>query len=89
MKKPIKPEFDAEGYQVNMNDLNGEALPSAALEFKPFNHGGARTGAGRKASGREPVMLRLRPAIARRLRSAAKKKGKTLSEIAEESFARL
>lgn len=85
-----KPEFDAEGYQINLNDLNGEALPKpSSLKFKPLTRGGARVGAGRKPSGREPIMLRLRPAIARRLRAAAKKQGKTLSEIAEARLAKL
>lgn len=27
MKKKKKPQFDAEGYQINLEDLNGEALP--------------------------------------------------------------
>jgi hypothetical protein len=85
-----KPEFDAEGYQLAMNDLNGEALPNpASLKFKPLPRGGARPGAGRKPSGREPIMLRLRPAIARRLRAAAKKQGKTLSEVAEARLAKI
>jgi len=85
-----KPEFDAEGYQIAMNDLNGEVLPNLpSLKFKPLPRGGARPGAGRKPSGREPIMLRLRPAIARRLRAAAKKQGKTLSEVAEARLAKI
>ena len=87
MKKPIKPEFDAEGYQVNLHDLNGEALPSAKLEFAPFRHGGARVGAGRKPSGRKPLLLRLTPAAIKRLRLAAKRQNKTISEVAEEKLA--
>ena len=46
-------------------------------------HGGARTGAGRKPTGRRPVTLRLKPAVLRTLRAQAKREGKTLSEIAE------
>ncbi len=83
-KKIPAPVLDADGYQTNMTDLNGEPLPDlAALHFRPL-HGGARPGAGRKPAGRVPLTLRLRPAVADRLRAAARKQGKTLSELAEE-----
>lgn len=38
------PKFDADGYQIDMTDLNGEALPNANTVFGPFEHGGARKG---------------------------------------------
>ena len=45
--------------------------------------GGARPGAGRKPSGRQPVSLRLRPSLIAALRKQAKREGKTISDIAE------
>lgn len=45
--------------------------------------GGARAGAGRKATGRQPVLLRLTPKTVRSLRAAARKQGKSISGIAE------
>jgi len=83
-----KPAFDAEGYQGNIQDLNSEALPDPAkLQFKPFKHGGARSGAGRKPMGRKPVLLRLSPAVITALRAKAKAEQKTLSAVAEERLA--
>lgn len=82
-RKKTKPTFDAEGYQTNLTDLNGEDLPVIdAKELRPLR-GGARAGAGRKPSGKVPVLLRLTPATAKRLRAAAKREKLTLSEIAE------
>ena len=84
-KKPKTkpPVFDAEGYQTNIKDLNGTPLPDLSkVQAVPF-WGGAREGAGRKASGRQPVLLRLSPKTVRNLRAAARKQGKTISEIAE------
>ena len=46
-------------------------------------HGGARTGAGRKPTGRRPITLRLKPALLRALRAQARREGKTVSEVAE------
>ncbi len=87
-ENPKKPAFDAEGYQVNIQDLNGEALPDPArLQFKPFKHGGARSGAGRKPVGRKPVLLRLNPTVIAALRAKAKAEHKTLSAVAEEQLA--
>ncbi len=87
-EKSDAPKFDAEGYQVDMRDLNGEALPDLSkLEFRPFAHGGARKGAGRKPSGRKPVLLRLSPSVIQRLRAKAKATHKTISEVAEEKLA--
>ena len=87
MKKRIveKPAFDAEGYQVNLHDLNGEALPKPALKFKPFKQGSARAGAGRKPLARVPVTLRLHPAVIKALRAKAERK--SLSTVAEERLA--
>ena len=81
--KSKKPNFDAEGYQTNLKDLNGTPLPDLSkVTTRPF-WGGAREGAGRKSSGRQPVLLRLTPKTVRRLRAAARKQGKSISEIAE------
>jgi hypothetical protein len=87
--KPVeKPQFDGAGYQVNMKDLNGESLPDPEkLEFRPFKHGGARVGSGRKPSGRKAVLLRLSPRVISGLRKEAKRDNKTLSDVAEERLA--
>jgi hypothetical protein len=92
MKKQIgrieKPQFDSAGYQVDMKDLNGEPLPNLGkITFRPFGHGGARSGAGRKPSGRKAVLLRLSPRLISGLRREAKRNHKTLSEVAEERLA--
>lgn len=92
MKKKIehveKPRFNSAGYQVSMKDLNGEPLPDPAkLEFRPFQHGGARIGAGRRPSGRKAVLLRLSPKVIAGLRKEAKLNDKTLSDVAEERLA--
>ena len=88
-KKPkIEPPiFDAEGYQTNIKDLNGTPLPDLSkVRANPF-WGGARKGAGRKSSGRQPVLLRLTPKTVRNLRATALKQGKTVSDLAEERLA--
>jgi len=84
-KKPRiePPVFDAEGYQTNLKDLNGTPLPDLAKVTARPLWGGAREGAGRKSTGRQPVLLRLSPKTVRSLRSAARKEGKSISEIAE------
>lgn len=83
-KRPEPPVFDAEGYQTNIKDLNGTPLPDLSKVQAVPLWGGARKGAGRKASGRQPVLLRLTPKTIRSLRTAARKQGKTISDIAEE-----
>ncbi len=86
-KTSKKPVFDAEGYQTNLTDLNGTPLPDLSkVKTRPF-WGGARPGAGRKSSGRQPVLLRLTPQTVRQLRTAARKQGKTVSDLAEERLA--
>lgn len=86
--KSEAPVFDAEGYQLNMSDVNGEQLPNLdTLEFKPFSHGGARDGAGRKSKGREPVLLRLSPSVIAKLRAKARAAHKSMSDVAEETLA--
>lgn len=81
------PVFDADGYQTNIKNINGTPLPDMSeLVLQPF-WGGARKGAGRKASGRQPVLLRLTPKTVRNLRAAARKQGKTISDVAEERLA--
>lgn len=87
-KIPKSPAFDAAGYQTNLTDLNGTALPDLGkIKAKPLSWGGAREGAGRKASGRQPLLLRLSPKTVRQLRASARKQGKTLSDLAEERLA--
>ena len=87
MPKIEPPVFDAEGYQTNLKDLNGTPLPDLSkVRAKPF-WGGARKGAGRKSTGRQPVLLRLTPKTVRSLRAAARKQGKSISEVAEERLA--
>ena len=55
----------------------------AAGRVQVVRRGGARIGAGRKPSGRQQVSLRLRPSTLRQLRAAAKREGKTISDVAE------
>lgn len=87
--KSEAPVFDAEGYQLNMLDVNGEQLPDLdTLEFKPFSHGGARDGAGRKSKGREPVLLRLSPSVIAKLKAKARTTHKSMSDVVEEALAR-
>jgi len=84
------PVFDSDGYQANLHDLNGTPLPNLkAVKVRPFGWGGARPGAGRRATGRQPVQLRLTPKTLRALRAAARREGKTLSDLAEERLAAL
>jgi len=66
-------------------EITDEAI--ARGEYRLAPRGGARPGAGRKHSGRVPLMLRVRPQLARRLRAVAKKSGRSMSEIAEERLA--
>ena len=49
--------------------------------------GGRRIGAGRKRSGRLQITLRLRPEINRRFHVEAKRRGISLSALAEEKLA--
>ena len=87
-KSPRAPVFDAEGYQVDLSALNGAALPDLSrVVAQPLQRGGARPGAGRKPSGRQPILLRLAPATVRALRASACRQGKTLSDVAEERLA--
>ncbi len=44
-------------------------------------HGGVRVGAGRPASGNEPITLRLPPKLVASIRRDAKRAGQTLSEF--------
>lgn len=86
-RKITKPTFDKDGYQTNLTELNGEALPVIdPKELRPMR-GGARAGAGRKPSGKVPVLLRLSPATAKHLRATAKRENLTLSEVAERQLA--
>ena len=92
MKKKIEsienPRFNRAGYQVNLKDLNGEILPDLKqLDFRPFKHGGARVGAGRKPSGRQAVLLRLSPKLISTLRKEAERNHRTLPDVAEERLA--
>lgn len=88
IQQAVKPAFDSEGYQIDLKDLNGEPLPEVTkLDFKPFRHGGARRGAGRKPSGRTPVLLRLSPKLIASLRKEASRDKLTLSEVAERRLA--
>jgi hypothetical protein len=87
-KTPKPPVFDADGYQTSLTDLNRTALPDLKrVTARPLGWGGVRAGAGRQATGRQPVLLRLTPKTVRSLRATAKKQGKTLSDLAEERLA--
>ena len=85
--KPIPaPRFDADGYQTNLTALNGGALPDLTKAGVRPLRGGARSGAGRKPTGNQPVLLRLSPRTLKILRSQARRTGKTLSTVAEEKL---
>ncbi|MDD2763216.1 MAG: hypothetical protein PHE83_04475 [Opitutaceae bacterium] len=87
-RRSPSPVFDAEGYQTDLTSLNGTPLPDLKrVKARPFGWGGVRTGAGRRSTGRRPVMLRLTPGTIRQLRATARKQGKTLSDLAEERLA--
>ena len=87
MHTNTKAAFDADGYQTNMDSLNGETLPALGnRNWRPL-HGGARVGAGRKLSGRKPITLRLRPAVAQKLRAAARREKASMSDVAERWLA--
>ena len=88
-KKPkIEPPiFDADGYQTNIKDLNGTPLPDLSKVQAFSLWGGARKGAGRKSTGRQPVLLRLTPKTVRNLHATARKQGKTVSDLVEERLA--
>lgn len=87
-KRSKPPTFDAEGYQTNLRDLNRTKLPELRkVKARPLSWGGARQGAGRKSSGRTPVLLRLTPATIKMLRRTARNEGKTLSDVAEQKLA--
>ena len=87
-RKPESPVFDAEGDQTNLAALNGTPLPNlASVKVRPPAWGGTRAGAGRKPSGREPMLLRLTPRIVRQLRATARKQGKTVFAVTEERLA--
>ena len=87
-RKPAAPLFDAEGYQTGLTGLNRTSLPDLKrVQARPLGWGGARAGAGRQPTGRQPVLLRLTPGTVRQLRATAKKQGKTLSDLAEERLA--
>lgn len=81
------PIFDADGYQTNIKDINGSPLPDLGKVQAFSLWGGARKGAGRKSSGRQPVLLRLTPKTVRGLRAAARKQRKSVSDLAEERLA--
>jgi hypothetical protein len=86
-KKNSAPSFDKQGYQIGLTDLNGTGLPDPETELIRPLRGGVRTGAGRKPGGRQPMLFRLKPETAERLRAAAKRTGKTLSDLAEARLA--
>lgn len=54
---------------------------------RELQRGGFRPGAGRKPSGRKSVLLRITPETLNHLRDIAKRKKKTMSDIAEEALA--
>ena len=51
-------------------------------------HGGARPGAGRPATGNQPVTLRLPPKLLANVRRDAKRTGQTISEYVAKKLAR-
>jgi len=71
---------------IDFSDIPELTDEQLALAIRP-GRGGVRPGAGRKPSGRTPIMLRLRPAIARKLRAAARREKLTISDVAERWLA--
>lgn len=87
-KTPSPSVFDRDGYQTNLRDINDTPLPNLKqVKVRPLAWGGARPGAGRRARGRQPIQLRLTPKTLRNIRAAARREGKTLSDLAEERLA--
>lgn len=74
MRKRI--EYTDEPIQIGRR-VGKEILPG---------HGGARHGAGRPASGNEPVTLRLPPKLIASLRRQAKRAGQTMSAFVAEKL---
>jgi hypothetical protein len=93
------PQFDEEGYQINMTSLNGEPLPDlsgesyrfdkSSPEWKvvPIRKGGARAGAGRKPAGNVPLVVRLSPEIIAKVKARSKQEGVTISEVVARRLA--
>ena len=71
---------------IDLSDIPEPTDEQLARAIRP-GRGGARVGAGRKPSGRLPITLRLRPAIARKLRMAARRENLTVSDVAERWLA--
>jgi hypothetical protein len=86
-KKSNALAFDKQGYQIGLTDLNGTVLPDPETVLIRPLRGGVRAGAGRKPAGRQAMLFRLKPETAERLRAAAKRTGKTLSDLAEARLA--
>jgi len=66
-------------------EVTDEAITRGEYRLAP--RGGARAGAGRKPVGHVQLTLWVRPQTARRLRTAAKRNGKTMSHLADECLA--
>ena len=71
---------------IDLSDIPELTDEQLARAVRP-GRGGARVGAGRKPSGRAPITLRLRPSLARKLRSAARREKLTVSDVAERWLA--
>lgn len=53
---------------------------------KPTGHGGARTGAGRKATGKKSYLIRLDPGLWAAVETVARATGKTRSFVIETAL---
>ena len=90
--KPLTAAQRARLARISDRDIDFRDTPEitaddvASGRVKLVGRGGARPGAGRKPSGRQPVSLRLRPATIAALRRQAKREGRTLSDVAEQKL---
>jgi len=73
---------------IDFSDIPEMTDEQLARATRP-GRGGVRPGAGRPRSNRVPLTLRLRPSVARHLRSIAKREETTISEVAERALAAL
>jgi hypothetical protein len=80
--------LEVQGEALRWEELDEDILVQDVVEGRfPTSRGGRRLGAGRPGGGRRPILLRLKPLVAERLRSKAKATGRTLSEVADEALA--
>lgn len=88
-EEPIEKgwKFDEKAKPLTASQIRSLGIPEVGtaktIKVVVHSHGGARSGAGRKSSGRLPILLRMLPQARIRIESYAKKHHLTLSEAVE------